>query len=72
MTVDSATDAQVFRAYVNNFLVPTLHRGDVVIMDNLSSHKVAGIEQAIESAGARLIYLSPYSPDTNPKAKHDR
>jgi len=66
MTVDSATDAQVFRTYVNNVLVPTLQPGDVVVMDNLSAHKVAGIEEAIESAGARLIYLPPYSPELSP------
>lgn len=66
MTVDSATDAEVFRAYVNSVLVPTLQAGDVVVMDNLSAHKVAGIEQAIEAAGARLIYLPPYSPELSP------
>ena len=47
-------------------LVPTLKRGDIVVMDNLPAHKVAGVEQAIEAAGATLLYLPPYSPDLNP------
>jgi transposase len=47
-------------------LIPTLTPGDIVIMDNLSSHKVAGVREAIEGAGARLVYLPPYSPDLNP------
>jgi transposase len=47
-------------------LVPTLSRGATVIIDNLSSHKVAGVREAIEAVGARLIYLPPYSPDLNP------
>ncbi len=66
MTVDSATDATVFRTYVNHVLIPTLRPGDVVVMDNLSAHKVAGIEQAIEGVGATLIYLPPYSPEFSP------
>ena len=66
MTVDSATDATVFRTYVNHVLLPTLRSGDVVVMDNLSAHKVAGIEQAIESVGATLMYLPPYSPELSP------
>ena len=47
-------------------LVPTLTSGDTVVMDNLGSHKVAGVRKAIEAAGARLLYLPPYSPDLNP------
>ncbi|TPV99827.1 MAG: hypothetical protein USCAAHI_00744 [Beijerinckiaceae bacterium] len=55
-----------FRAYVEHFLAPTLRKGDVVVMDNLPSHKVAGVREAIERAGATLRYLPPYSPDFNP------
>jgi transposase len=54
------------RAYVEQFLAPTLAPGDIVIMDNLGSHKVAGVRQAIEARGASLLYLPPYSPDLNP------
>lgn len=66
MTVDGATDTEVFRAYVSQVLAPTLRPDDVVVMDNLSAHKVAGIEAAITAAGAKLIYLPPYSPDWSP------
>jgi transposase len=66
MTVESATDTAVFRAYVEQVLVPTLVVDDVVVMDNLSVHKVSGIREAIEATGARLIYLPPYSPDYSP------
>jgi hypothetical protein len=59
MMVDGATDAEVFRTYVSRVLAPTLRPGDVVVMDNLSAHKVSGIEAAITNAGARLIYLPP-------------
>ena len=55
-----------FLAYVRQQLVPTLRPGDVVVMDNLSSHKVAGVRQALEAVGAQLVYLPPYSPDFNP------
>jgi transposase len=63
---DGPINGQAFRAYVQQSLVPTLRPGDVVIMDNLGSHKVAGVREAIEAAGARLLYLPPYSPDLNP------
>jgi len=66
MTVEGATDGEVFRAYVEQVLCPTLQAGDVVIMDNLGAHKVAGIREAIEDKGAEVIYLPPYSPDLNP------
>ena len=66
MTVEGATDTAVFRAYVEQVLVPTLVADDIVVMDNLSVHKVRGIREAIESTGARLIYLPPYSPDYSP------
>jgi transposase len=62
-------DGACFRAYVEQVLVPELTPGDVVIMDNLPAHKVGGIRQAIEAAGASLIYLPPYSPDFNPMRK---
>ncbi|EHP92785.1 transposase [Methylorubrum extorquens DSM 13060] len=63
---DGATNGQRFRAYVTDTLVPVLKRGDTVIMDNLAAHKVAGVREAIQAAGAKLLYLPPYSPDLNP------
>ncbi len=66
LVVDGALNGDVFRAYVKQHLAPTLRRGDLVVMDNLNVHKVAGVRQAIESAGARVWYLPPYSPDLNP------
>lgn len=69
MTINGAVDGMVFLAYVEQVLVPTLHRGDVVVMDNLGAHKVKGVRQAIENCGAKLIYLPPYSPDLNPIEK---
>ena len=63
---NGAVNGDLFLAYVEQVLVPTLINGDIVIMDNLGSHKVAGVRQAIEGAGARLLYLPPYSPDLNP------
>jgi transposase len=62
---DGATNGQRFRSYVTETLVPVLKRGDTVILDNLPAHKVAGVRQAVEAAGARLLYLPPYSPDFN-------
>jgi transposase len=59
-------NGNVFPAYVVQVLVPTLSQGDVVIMDNLPAHKAAGIRDAIEEAGTRLMFLPPYSPDFNP------
>ena len=56
----------MFLAYVRQQLVPTLRPGDIVVMDNLQSHKVKGVRQAIEVAGATVVYLPPYSPDFNP------
>ena len=64
--LDGAMNTTMFLAYLKQFLVPTLKRGDIVVMDNLPAHKVAGIEQAIEAAGATLLFLPPYSPDLNP------
>jgi transposase len=66
MVVDGAMNGLIFLAYVRQVLSPTLRPGDIVIVDNLSSHKRAGIREAIEAAGAQLIYLPPYSPDLNP------
>lgn len=66
MVLDGAMNADAFRAYIDQVLVPTLTPGDIVIMDNLPSHKVAGIREAIEGVGAELHYLPPYSPDFNP------
>ena len=64
--IDRAMNGRIFRTYVERCLVPTLAPGDIVIMDNLAAHKVAGVRQAIEAAGAVLLYLPPYSPDLNP------
>jgi transposase len=61
-----AMDGEMFLAWIRQGLVPTLQPEDLVIMDNLATHKVAGVREAIESAGARLCYLPPYSPDFNP------
>ncbi len=69
MTVTSATDGDVFHAYVEQVLCPKLKPGHVVVMDNLSAHKVAGIRQLIQSSGAQVLYLPPYSPDLNPIEK---
>jgi transposase len=66
MTIDGPTDTAVFRAYVTQVLVPTLVPGDLVVMDNLGAHKVKGVREAIETAGATLLYLPPYSPDWSP------
>jgi transposase len=63
---DGPMNGERFLAWVEQFLAPTLRPGDIVVMDNLSSHKVPGIETAIEKAGASLRYLPPYSPDLNP------
>ncbi|MER8956311.1 IS630 family transposase [Mesorhizobium sp. M0833] len=63
---DGAMNGNVFLAYVEQVLVPTLSEGDVVVMDNLPAHKAAGVRDAIEAAGASLLYLPPYSPDFNP------
>jgi transposase len=66
MTVDGAVDAEVFRAYVAQVLGPILEPGDIVLWDSLAVHTVAGMAAAIESRGARLEPLPPYSPDLNP------
>lgn len=65
-TIDCPMDGEVFGVYVERVLVPTLRAGDVVVMDNLTAHKRPLIQRQIESAGARVLYLPPYSPDLNP------
>lgn len=66
LALAGAMTGAVFRQYVEDMLAPTLKPGDIVVMDNLASHKVAGVREAIEAKGATLWYLPPYSPDYNP------
>lgn len=66
MVLDGPINGVAFQAYVEQVLVPDLRPGDIVVMDNLGSHKGAGVRAAIEAAGASLLYLPPYSPDFNP------
>jgi transposase len=66
MLLDGPMNGQCFRAWVEQMLTPVLKPGDLVVMDNLPGHKVAGVRQAIEQCGASLLYLPPYSPDLNP------
>ena len=69
MTIDGSADGQVISTFIEDVLVPTLRPGQTVIMDNLSAHKVEGIQDAIEAMGARLEYLPSYSPDLSPIEK---
>lgn len=77
LVVDGAINGEIFKVYVSQHLAPQLKTGDIVVMDNLPSHKVAGVAEAIHTAGASLVYLPPYSPDWNPiemvfsKVKHN-
>lgn len=64
--IDRPMNSAIFKVYLEQCLVPTLRDGDIVVMDNLSSHKSIEVRQIIETAGARLLYLPPYSPDLNP------
>lgn len=64
--LDGAMNGESFLTYVKTQLLPTLSAGDIVICDNLSSHKVSGVREAIESIGAQIVFLPPYSPDLNP------
>lgn len=66
MVIDKPINRSSFQAYVDQVLVPSLAPGDIVVMDNLASHKVPGVREAIEAVGAELLYLPPYSPDFNP------
>jgi transposase len=66
LVLDGPMTGEAFRAYVEQFLAPTLTKGDVVVLDNLAAHKVAGVREAIRARGASLLYLPPYSPDLNP------
>jgi transposase len=69
LVVDGPMDGELFLAWVEQFLCPTLQTGDIAILDNLSSHKVEGVQQAIAAVGARVLYLPAYSPDLNPIEK---
>jgi transposase len=64
--LDGPMDGVAFKTYVGQVLVPELEPGDVVVMDNLPAHKIAGVRETVEATGARLCYLPPYSPDFNP------
>ena len=66
LVFEGALNGEMFIGYMKNCLAPTLKEGDVVIMDNLSSHKVKGLDEIVEERGARIEYLPPYSPDLNP------
>jgi transposase len=66
MLLDGPMDGECFLAWVEQMLAPTLRPGHLVVMDNLPAHKVAGVKEAIEARGAKLLYLPPYSPDFNP------
>jgi hypothetical protein len=66
LVLNGAIDGPAFLAWVEQMLAPTLRPGDTVVADNLGSHKVAGVREAIEARGAPLLYLPPYSPDLNP------
>jgi transposase len=69
MVLDGPMNGAAFLAYIRIWLCPTLRPGDIVVADNLSCHKVAGVREAIEAVGATLCYLPPYSPDLNPIEK---
>ena len=69
MVIDGPMDGELFLAWVEQFLCPTLQPGDIVILDNLSSHKVEGVQQAVAEMSAKVLYLPPYSPDLNPIEK---
>ena len=64
--IDGPMNGEVFLAYVEQVLAPSLKPGDIVVLDNLSAHKVPGVRETIQAAGAALLYLPPYSPDFNP------
>ena len=66
LVIEGAMNGEIFLSYVEQCLAPALNHGDIVVMDNLRAHKVAGVEEAIEAVGAELLYLPKYSPDLNP------
>jgi transposase len=66
MTIAALTDGEVFLAYIRDALCPNPRAGQVVVMDHLSAHKVKGVAESIQQAGAEMLYLPPYSPDFNP------
>ena len=66
MSIEGSVDGEVFLAFIEQILVPTLRPGQVVVMDNLAAHKGAAVRTAIEATGAQLLFLPPYSPDLNP------
>lgn len=66
MAYEGGTSAEAFLRFAREALVPSLHRGDVVVMDNLGAHRAVGVREAIEAAGARVLYLPPYHPELNP------
>lgn len=66
LVLSGAVNGTIFYGYIEQCVVPTLQPGDILFMDNLSAHKVAGLEELIRSCGAHLVYLPPYSPDFNP------
>jgi transposase len=69
MTIEEATDGDIFDAYLEHVLCPQLKEGDVVVMDNLSSHRLSSVRERIEACRAKLLYLPPYWPDLNPIEK---
>lgn len=69
LVLDGPMNGEAFLAYVQQFLIPTLQRGDVIVMDNLPSHKQAGVVEAIQASGCSVLYLPAYSPDLNPIEK---
>jgi transposase len=69
LTIESATDTEVFLAFVTHQLCPNLRPGNLVVMDNLSAHKNAAVQELIEARGADVLFLPPYSPDLNPIEK---
>ncbi len=66
MAIEGATNKEVFEGYIEHFLAPTLKEGQVVVMDNLQAHKGQRVRRLIESRGAKILFLPPYSPDFNP------
>ena len=66
ISIEGATDAELFEAYVERFLAPTLQAGQVVVLDGLGAHRTGRVRDLIEASGADLVFLPPYSPDLNP------